>query len=133
MVGFFDTDIGRVQISPTIVRRFIMNEVEKSKYFRLPGAKPGEPYSRKTVERAIRVNFMEGNVETTMTLIVAYGTRIIKEVRELQGKISRALQLGTGLNVRSIAINIENVYEDETMPPPLLIEPELIHADGGTP
>ncbi len=127
MFGFFDTELGRVQISPTIVRRFILNEIEKSNCFTLPGTKPGELISRKAIERCIRVNFVEGNVEATLTLNVLYGTRITKEARELQGKIIRAIQLGIGLNVATVAINVENVYEDdERLKHPLLIEHDSI-------
>ena len=52
------------------------------------------------------VNFVEGSVEATLILAVLYQSRIIKEARELQGKIVRALQLGTGLNVRKVSINV---------------------------
>jgi len=129
MIGFFDTELGRVQISPTIVRRFIMNEVEESKYFRLAGTKPGEIIPRKIAERCIRVAFQEGSVEATLILTVLYGTRIIKEARELQGKIARSLHLGSGLEVRSIAINVENVFEEDLEQLPLLLEQDTVHAD----
>ncbi|RJP26753.1 MAG: Asp23/Gls24 family envelope stress response protein [Candidatus Omnitrophota bacterium] len=127
MFGFFDTELGRVQISPTIVRRFILNEVEQSKCFRLAGVKSGEEVNRKTIERSIRVNFVEGRAEAILTLNVLYGTRITKEARELQGKIVRALQLSTGLSVTTISINVENVYEEEEAAnPPLLLEHDMV-------
>ena len=121
MIGYFDTELGRVQVSPVIVRRIILSEIESNKYFRIPGSKYGEPISKKLVEKCIRLNFEEGAVEAVLVLSVLYGTRIIKEARDLQGKISRSLQLRAGLSVKKIAINVENVFEqlDEQ---PLLIE-----------
>jgi uncharacterized alkaline shock family protein YloU len=129
MIGYFDTELGRVQISPSIVRRFIAREVERSKCFRFPGYKPGEPVNRKILERNIRVNFNEGSVEATIIVNVKYGSRIIKEARELQGKITRALQLGTGLNIVTISINVENVYEEQVTQEPLLLERQPLQAD----
>ncbi len=129
MIGYFDTELGRVQISSTIVRRFIMREVEKSPCFRFPGTKPGEPVSRKVAERNIRVNFVEGSIEATLMISVLYGTRIIKEARELQGKITRALQLGAGLNVSKMSINVESVYEETPEDTPLLIDHETVPAN----
>ncbi|MBI1390544.1 MAG: Asp23/Gls24 family envelope stress response protein [bacterium] len=124
MIGFFDTELGRVQISPAIVRRFIIREVAKTHNFRFPGVKPGEDVSRKTSEKFIRINFVEGNVEITLTLSVEFGARIIKEARELQGKIARSIQLGAGINVRHVAVNVESVFEHPKMEEPLLIEHE---------
>ena len=121
MIGYFDTELGRVQVSPAIVRRIILAEIESNKYFRISGSKHGDPVSKKLVEKCIRLNFEEGVVEAVLILSVLYGTRIIKEARDLQGKISRSLQLRAGLSVKKIAINVENVFEqlEET---PLLIE-----------
>ena len=76
MIGYFDTELGRVQISASIVRRFISKEVEKSKCFRFPGIKRGEPISRKILERNIRVNFNEGVVDAVIVVNVKYGSRI---------------------------------------------------------
>jgi len=129
MIGYFDTDLGRVSISATIVRRFIMKEVEKNHSFRFPGTKQGEPVSRKTAERCIRVNFVEGHVEAILIIAVLYGTRIIKEARELQGKIARTLQLSAGLNVDKISINVESVFEAEPEKTPLLLEHESMRAN----
>ncbi len=128
MIGYFDTELGRVQISPTIVRRVIQREVEKSRHFRFPGTKNGESINRKTLERCVCVNFVEGSVEATLILAVLYQSRIIKEARELQGKIVRALQLGTGLNVRKVSINVESVFEEQIRQP-LLLESEMETVD----
>ncbi len=128
MIGFFDTDLGRVQISPSIVRRLIINEVESSRFFRFPGVETGETVGRKSAEKLIRVIFSEGSVETTLVITVRYGARIIKEARELQGKIARALELSAGLVVDAITINVENVFED-TAEQPLLIEHESLRVD----
>lgn len=123
MIGYFDTELGRVQIAPTIVRRIILAEIENNRYFRVSGAKPGEPVSRKIVEKSVRLNFEEGAVETVLILSVLYGTRIIKEARDLQGKITRALQLRAGLTIRKVEINVESVYEtDDDDQQPLLLE-----------
>ncbi len=127
MIGYFDAELGRVQISPTIIRSIIMKEIEKNPYFRFPGTKSDEPVSRKILERNIRVNFKEGNVECTLILDVLYGTRIIKEARELQGKVTKAIQLSAGLQINTIAINVENVYEEEKSDEPLLIEHQTNH------
>jgi len=127
MIGYFDAELGRVQISPTIIRSIIMKEVEKNPYFRFPGSKPDEPVSRKILERNIRVNFKEGNVDCTLILDVLYGTRIIKEARELQGKVTKAIQLTAGLNISNIAINVENVFEKEKKEEPILIEHQPVH------
>ena len=61
MIGYFDTELGRVQVSPVIVRRIILSEIESNKYFRIPGSKYGEPISKKLVEKCIRLNFEEGS------------------------------------------------------------------------
>lgn len=124
MIGFFDTELGRVQISPTVVRRFVIREVEKTEIFLIPGMKPGEDISRKASEKNIRINFVEGNVEITLTLSVKFGSRIIKEARELQGRISRAIHLGAGLKVKHVAVNVESVFEHKDLGEPLLIEHE---------
>ena len=123
MVGFFENELGRVQISPSIVRRIIMREVENSRCFRFPGMKGGESAGRKIMERCIKVVFVEGSVETTLTLTVLFGTKIIKEARELQGRITRALELTAGLVVNRVALNVENVY---TVDEPLLLEHDTI-------
>lgn len=124
MVGFFDNDLGRVQISSSIVRRIIMREVEENRYFRFLGQKPGEPVSRKTIERCIKVYFLEGSVEAILTLTVLYGAKIIKEARNLQGKIAKALELTAGLHVKKVAINVENVFVCDDLLQPLLLEQE---------
>lgn len=129
MIGYFDSEHGRVQVSPTIVRRFIQREVEKSRCFRFPGMKNGEPLSRKILERNIRVNFSDGSIEATLIVNVQYGTRIIKEARELQGKIIRSLQIGAGLQILNISINVENVFEEEPHKEPLLLENQKLRAD----
>ncbi|MGC9327745.1 MAG: Asp23/Gls24 family envelope stress response protein [Candidatus Hinthialibacter sp.] len=126
MVGFFENDLGRVQISPSIIRRIIMREVEGNRYFRFLGQKIGEPVSRKTAERCIKVYFVEGAIEATLTLTVLYGTRIIKEARILQGKMAKALELTAGLHVNKMAINVENVFLEEEQQP-LLIEHNSVH------
>jgi len=123
MVGFFDNDLGRVQISSSIVRRIIMREVEGNRFFRFLGQKPGEPVSRKTTERCIKVYFQEGSVESTLTLTVLYGAKIIKEARILQGKIVKALELTAGLRVKKVAINVETVFVEDDQQP-LLLEHE---------
>lgn len=84
--------------------------------------------SRKMAERAIRVTFVEGNVEVVLMLSVLYGTRIIKEARALQGTITRALQLGTGLTVNKISINVESVFEEEEEEP-LLLDHDSVSAN----
>ncbi len=123
MIGFFDNDLGRVQISPSIVRRLIINEVEGSRNFRFPGVESGDTVGRKSAEKLIRVVFNEGSVESTIIVTVRYGARIIKEARDLQGKIARALELSAGLVVQSVIINVENVFED-LAEQPLLLEHE---------
>lgn len=123
MVGFFDNDLGRVQISSSIVRRIMMREVEGNRFFRFLGQKPGEAVSRKTIERCIKVYFQEGSVEATLTLTVLYGAKIIKEARILQGKIAKALELTAGLYVKKVVINVENVFVVDDQQP-LLLEHE---------
>ncbi len=131
MIGFFDTEYGRVQLSPTVVRRFVVREVDKTPIFLFPGLKLGEEVSRKASEKCIRINFNEGNVELTLTLSVEFGSRIIKEARELQGRISRAIHLGAGLRVLHVAVNVESVFERKELGEPLLIqhENETVGAD----
>lgn len=129
MIGYFDTELGRVQISPTVVRRFVIREVEKMPIFLFPGLKLGEEISRKASEKNIRINFVEGNVEITLTLSVEFGSRIIKETRELQGRISRAIHLGAGLKVKLVAVNVESVFERKDLGEPLLIEHEAVGVD----
>lgn len=129
MVGFFDNDLGRVQISSSIVRRIIMREVDGNRFFRFLGQKPPEPVSRKIIERCIKVYFQEGSVEATLTLTVLYGAKIIKEARILQGKIAKTLELTAGLRVKKVAINVENVFlEDDHQPLLLEHEPLQINA-----
>ena len=129
MVGFFENNLGRVQISSSIVRRIIMREVESSRFFGFLGQKPGEMVSRKVAERCIKVYFLEGTVEATLTLTVLYGTKIIKEARNIQGKIAKALELTAGLHVNKVVINVENVFTEEDLDQPLLIEHETIQAN----
>lgn len=129
MIGYFDTEVGRVQISPTVVRRFIIREVEKTSVFRFPGFKPGEDYNRKAAEKSIRVNFNDGQVEATLTLSVEFGANIIKEARDLQGRITRAIQLGAGLQVQDVAVNVESVFEHSDHNEALLIEHDELGGD----
>lgn len=128
MLGYFDTELGRVQISPTIVRRLILNELDKSSVFSFPGVKLNEEVSRKVAEKCIRVNFIDGNVEIILMLSVRYGARIIKDARELQGKIARLVQLQAGLNVKTVAVNIESVFEPERPESPLFVEQDAAAA-----
>lgn len=128
MLGYFDTELGRVQISPTIVRRLILSELERNRTFSFHGHRRTEEVSRKLAEKCIRVNFIEGQVEVVLHLSVMYGARLIKEARELQGKITRLIQLQAGLHVRTVAINIEGVFEEEPTQP-LLLEDEPISAN----
>lgn len=88
----------------------------------------GETLGRKSSEKLIRVIFNEGSVSATLTVTVRYGTRIIKEARELQCKIARALELSAGLIVDQITINVENVFVDTTEQP-LLIEHDTLLID----
>ncbi len=122
MQGHFDTELGRVQISPAIVRGIILREIQKSKSFLLHGMLPSEPVPAKTVERCIRVVFHEGNAELTLILAVRYGARIIKEARELQGNIAKTLQLKSGIHTETISVNVESVYEKTGAQQPLLID-----------
>lgn len=111
MFGYFDTDLGRVRIAPAIVRGIILQEIRNSECFCLPGTEPGGDAGRKAAERNIRVNFVDGAAEVVLALSVRYGARIIKEARELQGKIARTLQLSAGLPVLKISVNVECVFE----------------------
>ncbi|MDX9753738.1 MAG: Asp23/Gls24 family envelope stress response protein [bacterium] len=122
MIGYFDTELGRVQIAPAIVRRIIAKEIDINRFFRISGAKIGEQAPKKVLEKSIRINFEQGTVEIILALTVLYGTRIIKEARELQGTITRVLELQAGLTVRRILINVENVFEQEKDKPLLLEE-----------
>lgn len=125
MLGFFDTELGRVQISPTIIRRMVLNDVCKSDVFSFPGLKAGEELSRKITEKCIRVHFVEGDVEITLTLAVRYGARIIREARELQGAIAHRVQLQAGINVLNVSINLESVFEPRSEPE-LIEEPQVV-------
>ena len=129
MFGYFDTELGRIQIAPTIVRTIILQEIQSSKCFSLQGVKTSETVSRKLAEKCIRLNFIEGAVEIILLLSVHYGTQIIKEARELQGKIAKTMQLKAGINVLKVAINVESVFEESAVGHPLLLEQNTIHAD----
>ena len=129
MLGYFDTELGRVQVSPAIVRGIILKEIVKSKSFLLHGVLPSEPVSPKTTERCIRVGFQEGTAELTLILSVRYGARIIKEARELQGVIARALQLKAGIAAGKISVNVESVFEKKEAEQPLLMD----HAEENEP
>jgi len=122
MIGYFDTDLGRIQIAPTIVRRIILSEIEGNNCFRVNGAKPGEPIPRKIAEKSIRVSFEEGVLETTLLVSVLYGARIIKEARDLQGNIIRAMQFRAGLKVKKVEINVEDVFLSDDVVQPLLLD-----------
>lgn len=125
MLGYFDTELGRVQISPAIVRGIILQEIQKSSSFLLNGTHPLEPVTQKSMERCIRVAFDEGTAEITLILSVRYGARIIKEARELQGNIARNLQLKSGIAAGTISVNVESVHEHKEAEQQLLID----HAD----
>lgn len=122
MLGYFDTELGRVQISPAILRGIILKEIQKSKSFLLHGVMPSEPVPPKTTERCIRVTFQEGTAEITLNLSVRYGARIIKEARELQGTIARTMQLKAGIEAGKISINVESVFEKKEAEQPVLID-----------
>lgn len=122
MLGYFDTELGRVQISPAIVRGIILTEIQKSNSFLLHSSLPHEPVPQKSMERCIRVIFDEGTADINLILSVRYGARIIKEARELQGNIARNLQLKSGIVAGKIAVNVESVHEHLEAEQQLLID-----------
>lgn len=125
MNGYYTTENGRISIAPTIVRSFVIKEVESSPYFRFSptrGEGFGEYFGKRSVDHSARINFVDGRSEIALHLQVRFGTRIPLQARELQGCIARAIALGTGLEVNDIKITVDRVYceldESEALPAP---------------
>jgi uncharacterized alkaline shock family protein YloU len=135
MNGFYVTENGRVSIAPNIVRSFVTKEVESCPYFRFSPSRGegfGEYFGKRSIDNSVRITFADGRAEIALLLQVRFGTRIRLQARELQGRIIRALALGTGLEVQDIKITVDRVYyEPEGAPavPGLLAQPQDIELD----
>ncbi len=117
MNGYYTTENGKVTIAPSIVRTFVVKEIESSPCFRFSptrGEGIGEYFSKRSIENSIRINFEDGRPYIGLTLQVLFGTRIRLKARDLQGSIARAIALGTGLEVRDITISVDRVYCEPT-------------------
>ena len=125
MNGYYTTDNGRISIAPSIVKTFVVKEVEGSPCFRFSptrGEGIGEYFSKRSTENSIRINFEDGRPYIGLNLQVLFGTRIRLKARDLQGSIARAISLGTGLEVQDITISVDRVYcerpESNALPSP---------------
>jgi uncharacterized alkaline shock family protein YloU len=113
MVCYYETEKGRVYLSPDIVRSHIAPEIAKAKCFRPLGYvitdSPLEQDPRE-LERGIQVESEEGKVIAKVHVEAQYGVSINKEAEKLSANIRRALKLSTGLEVADLVVNIDGVF-----------------------
>jgi uncharacterized alkaline shock family protein YloU len=64
-----------------------------------------------------------GRANISLNLQVLFGTRIRLKARELQGRIARAIALGTGLDVEDVSITVDRVYCEPEILDNLVSEP----------
>lgn len=122
MNGYYETEHGRISIAPSIVRSFVVKEVNASPYFRFSpsrGEGIGEYFGKRSIDNSVRINFVDGRAEIALILQVRFGARIRLHARQLQGHIIRALALGTGLEVEDITITVDRVFYEPDQSPPL--------------
>jgi uncharacterized alkaline shock family protein YloU len=113
MNGYYTTENGRISIAPNIVRSFVVKEIDSSFCFRFSptrGEGFGEYFGKRSIDNSVRVSFMEGRADIALHLQVRFGTRIPLKAREMQGRIVRAISLGTGLEVNDIKITVDRVF-----------------------
>ena len=113
MEGFFETDLGRVHVHPSIVREVIWPELVATKTMLPANASHGnrDPESlRKHIDRTIAVQFEDGKVQATIAVQVEYGANIKAEAARLRERVVRALEAITGLEVGDLTINVEKVF-----------------------
>lgn len=120
--GQYETEFGRVSIAAEIIQRFVVEELDRSKNFRLASSRAdGGFFGRKGA--GIRLEFVEGCVDITVPVQVRFDTKIWREAQVLRGKIVRAITAGTGLSVHRIAVNVYQIFEETAGAPPVLPEP----------
>ncbi len=116
MKGFFESELGRIYIDPSIVIRLcVLPELGLSDVFVLPnGPVPSEPVeqvNRKGVDRYIHVDFNpEGQVLVETRLMVRYGPSIRTSAALFQEKVVRRIEASTGLKVARVDIKIDGVF-----------------------
>ncbi|HOE10152.1 MAG TPA: Asp23/Gls24 family envelope stress response protein [bacterium] len=127
MNGYYMTENGRVSIAPNILKSFVIKELEGSSCFRLcatRGEGLGEYFGKRSLDNSIRVSFTDsGRANISLNLQVLFGTRIRLKARELQGRIARAIALGTGLDVEDVSITVDRVYCEPEILDNLVSEP----------
>ena len=117
MKGYFANELGRVYIEPTLISRVcVLPELALSNVFVLPnGPVPRDPFeqlSHKGVDRYIHVDFTEeGKVKIELRLMVRYGPPIRSSAALFQDKITRRVQVSTGLDVDQVDVKIDGIYQ----------------------
>ena len=117
MKGYFQNELGRVYIDPTIITRLcVLPELSLSDAFVPPrdGPVPDDPYAqvtRKGVERYIQVDFNdEGEVILSLNLLVRYGPPIRSSAARFQEKVIRHIEASTGLKVAKVDMKVDGIY-----------------------
>jgi uncharacterized alkaline shock family protein YloU len=116
MKGFFETELGKVYIDPTMITRLsILPELALSDVFVLPNgpvsSEPLEIVNRKGADRYIHVEFNgDGMVMVELRLLVRYGPSIRSSAALFQDKITRRVEASTGLKVARVDVKIDGIY-----------------------
>jgi uncharacterized alkaline shock family protein YloU len=116
MKGFFESELGRIYIDPSIVTRLcILPELSLSDVFVLPSgpvsSDPVEQVNRKGVDRYLHVDFSaEGQVMIETRLLVRYGPSIRSSAALFQEKIIRRVETATGLKVARVDMKIDGIF-----------------------
>ena len=116
MKGFFETDLGKVYIDPTIITRLcVLPELGLSDVFVLPNGpvsnEPVELVNRKGVDRYVHVEFNpDGLVMVELRLLVRYGPSIRSSAALFQDKVIRRVEASTGLKVARVDVKIDGIY-----------------------
>jgi uncharacterized alkaline shock family protein YloU len=116
MKGFFETELGKVYIDPSIITRLcVLPEMGLSDVFVLPNGpvsnEPVDLVNRKGVDRYVQVEFNpDGLVMIELRLMVRYGPSIRSSAALFQEKVIRRVEASTGLKVARVDVKIDGIY-----------------------
>lgn len=111
---YLENEYGRIGVLPLIVRMFIAAELAKTEKFRPHRFGVSQLLSdyrdTKDHQSGIRVDSEGGKVVATLRVEVEFGADIASSTRLLQERVCRAVKVGTGLDVRQVRVDVEDVF-----------------------
>ena len=112
--GYFQGDLGKVNIGSDIVRRGVYPEVQNSENL---------DFAHRKQETDVTVEFVEsGTVIIGIAIAVALDTPITREASNLQANVRRSVEALTGLEVEQVNIQVDRVFVKKEKKPAKIAE-----------